>query len=695
MTEDRMRYSHENGQKILVRLEHDHGECISRVRIPADVSIIAPKSFWACQSLSEVTFESGCKLQRIEKEAFSSSELKKIRIPIDVEILGEWCFFRCKSLSEVTFESGCKLQRIEKMAFYESGLKAIRIPVNVEILGQDCFSGCHFLSEVTFESGCKLRRIEKWAFSRSGLKTIRIPINVKILRKWCFLWCKSLSEMTFESGCKLQRIEKGAFDESGLSTIEVPAKCEFLTGGSLAGLKDVKISERNPFFIVDKSFLMTKDKRHLIWYFGLSESILVDVGVEIIGERCFYCCESLSEVRFESGCKLQRIEKWAFHKSGLKTIQIPMNVEMIGEWCFCDCQSLSEVTFGGKLTFGKCAFYKCPLKCVKIRHGISLDYDFGESCRVKHIRHRVELSDFIVELNEKYVASENQIELGERSGHSSMKVFHDRVTNEEVAVKTFVIPPQPELRDRVQQEFMRETETLVHLDHPCIVRMKGLCLPRENEGPKIIVEFLGGGSLKEVLRNDGERLRWWTPTRRIITVTGIVLGMKYLESKNLIHRDLKPSNILFDDDRRIKICDFGSSRIYEIDVTMSEIGTALYMAPEVPSGVCDGKVDVYSFGLILYEIVVGNGLFSNAGNKHGLFVDLQKGNRPSIPGEVLKAGRDLIEKCWSHEPRKRPNFEEILSYLKGVDFEVIDGVNKGQVRGFLTDMEYNWEGSLA
>jgi serine/threonine protein kinase len=372
-----------------------------------------------------------------------------------------------------------------------------------------------------------------------------------------------------------------------------------------------------------------------------------------------------------------------------------VNGEMIGEECFSVCKPLSEVTFEGKVTIGREAFDGCPLKCVKIRDGISLDYDFGGSCRIEHVSLRVELSDSMVELNEKYVESEDQIELSERIGRSSVKRFHDRGTNEEVAVKTFVIPPQPELRDRVQEELMREAETMVRLDHPCIVKVKGLCLPKEKEGPKIIMEFLGGGSLKDVLRNDGKRPGWWTPTRRVITVAGIILGMKYLESKNLIHRDLKPSNILFDDDhRQIKICDFGSSRIYENDVMMTEIGTPLYMAPEVSSGLYDGKVDVYSFGLILDEILVGDGLFSNASDEHGLLSDLQKGNRPSIPVNVLKAGRDLIEMCWSHDSKKRPNFQEILSYLEGVDFEIIDDVITSEVRGVLMGMGYNPERTL-
>jgi serine/threonine protein kinase len=253
-------------------------------------------------------------------------------------------------------------------------------------------------------------------------------------------------------------------------------------------------------------------------------------------------------------------------------------------------------------------------------------------------------------------------------------------------VRTFEIPAPGPGRDKVQEEFLREIENLGQLDHPCIVKLKGCCLSSGNEGPKIIMEFVGEGSLKEVLRSDIRIPRWWNPTRRVITIVGIVLAMKYLEAKKLIHRDLRPSSILFDDDHRIRICDFGSSRIYESDITMTQIGCSLYKAPEINRGDYDGKVDVYSFGLILYEIVVGNGIFSNPGSKLG-FHGLKKEERPSIPGEVLPGAKELIEKCWEFEATKRPNFHEIWSFLERNNFEVISGADIKQVRSFVSDAQ--------
>jgi serine/threonine protein kinase len=249
-------------------------------------------------------------------------------------------------------------------------------------------------------------------------------------------------------------------------------------------------------------------------------------------------------------------------------------------------------------------------------------------------------------------------------------------------VKSLPIFQTGEDAEKVQKNFIREVSSLIELRHPCILELKGCCLPCKGEGPKIVTKFLGGGSLKSIL-GSSKAPRGWTGSRKANAISGIVLGMIYVHSKGIIHRDLKPGNILFDDEFHVKIGDFGSSRIYEVDVQKtSGVGTPLYMAPEVYGGEYGPKVDVYSFGIILYEIVVGNGLFSGPGEKGKLFLDLQKGWRPAIPSEVKEVSRRLIEKCWSENPEVRPSFSEIWEELAKSNFEVVGGVDAVEVRYF-------------
>jgi hypothetical protein len=204
--------------------------CESQVLIKKEIEVIGERCFSSCGSLSEVIFERESKLQRIEKEAFSPgifavTGLKKMTIPSSVEVIGEYCFYSCESLCEVTFERGSKLQRIEKEAFSPgifavTGLKKITIPSSVEVIGENSFSWCRSLSEVTFERGSKLQRIEELAFYLTGLKKITIPSSVEVIGENCFQSCESLCEVTFEGS--VRGLAKKAFDDCPLQVVRVP-----------------------------------------------------------------------------------------------------------------------------------------------------------------------------------------------------------------------------------------------------------------------------------------------------------------------------------------------------------------------------------------------------------------------------------------------------------------------------------------
>jgi hypothetical protein len=93
--------------------------------------------------------------------AFNLTGLVEIIIPSSIEIFNEECFFQCGFLFFVTFESGSRLSRIEKEAFRETGLIEIIVPSSVEFLGARCFSSCRSLSSVQFESGLRLREVDE------------------------------------------------------------------------------------------------------------------------------------------------------------------------------------------------------------------------------------------------------------------------------------------------------------------------------------------------------------------------------------------------------------------------------------------------------------------------------------------------------------------------------------------------------
>jgi serine/threonine protein kinase len=247
--------------------------------------------------------------------------------------------------------------------------------------------------------------------------------------------------------------------------------------------------------------------------------------------------------------------------------------------------------------------------------------------------------------------------------------------------------------------FEREVNALFQMHHPCVLSLRFIILPQAPRsvtirgkhveqpgiGPRIATDFVGSHTLKSVLASPPD---WWTATRQSQSVMSIVLGMSYIHSRGLIHRDLKPANILVDNDHRIVIADFGSSREYERDITATEnVGTPLYRAPEVSGGSYDQKVDVYSFGLILYEIVVGEGILSTPEGCARAYETIRRKNRPIIPGGVLKGVRNLIELCWSGKAAERPSFSDIERELTKMNYAIVDGVDSIHVRKFIEAVE--------
>jgi serine/threonine protein kinase len=101
-------------------------------------------------------------------------------------------------------------------------------------------------------------------------------------------------------------------------------------------------------------------------------------------------------------------------------------------------------------------------------------------------------------------------------------------SGEEVAVKNYKVERCKGNNDDIEEIFLREIEALFTFKHPFILSLKGYCLPKGKEGAKLITEYMGNGSLKAVLKLGSKAPRWWTVKRKVGSIIGIVLGMKYI-----------------------------------------------------------------------------------------------------------------------------------------------------------------------
>ena len=154
------------------------------------------------------------------------------------------------------------------------------------------------------------------------------------------------------------------------------------------------------------------------------------------------------------------------------------------------------------------------------------------------------------------------------------------------------------------RRFRAEARAAAALNHPNI--MSVFDWGEEADGPYIVCELLGGGSLRSIL-DQGNRL---TPSQGLMVGLEAARALDYAHRRGIVHRDIKPANILFDDEGRLRIADFGLARALAeaawTEPSGTVLGTARYAAPEqVQGSPLDGKADVYSLAVVLIEAVTG------------------------------------------------------------------------------------------
>lgn len=206
----------------------------------------------------------------------------------------------------------------------------------------------------------------------------------------------------------------------------------------------------------------------------------------------------------------------------------------------------------------------------------------------------------------------------------------------------------------------------------------------------IITEYLSGGSLRNYLNLQEPYSLCLELVLKL--ALDIAHGMNYLHSQGILHRDLKSDNLLLGEDMQIKVADFGISCLENHSGSPKGFtGTYRWMAPEmINEKQHTKKVDVYSFAIVLWELLTALTpfhdmtplqaafavsqkvqmiflrcsffiIFESASNKY-IFIFL-KNARPPLPANCPMALSQLMTQCWSSNPNKRPHFEEIVSIL--------------------------------
>ncbi|XP_043691342.1 serine/threonine/tyrosine-protein kinase HT1 [Telopea speciosissima] len=275
---------------------------------------------------------------------------------------------------------------------------------------------------------------------------------------------------------------------------------------------------------------------------------------------------------------------------------------------------------------------------------------------------------------EEWTADLSQLFIGNKfaSGAHS-RIYRGIYKQRAVAVKMVRIPNQDEeTQDLLEKQFKSEVALLSRLSHPNVVQFIAAC--KKPPVFCIITEYMSQGTLRMYL-NKKEPYSLSTETILRLALD-ISRGMEYLHSQGVIHRDLKSNNLLLNDEMRVKVADFGTSCLEtQCQAAKGNMGTYRWMAPEmIKEKPYTRKVDVYSFGIVLWELTTALLPFQGMTPVQAAFAVSEKNERPPLQANCQPALANLIKRCWSSNPSRRPDFSNIVLALENYDRCVKDGL---------------------
>ncbi|KAL4562984.1 hypothetical protein LXL04_027015 [Taraxacum kok-saghyz] len=286
----------------------------------------------------------------------------------------------------------------------------------------------------------------------------------------------------------------------------------------------------------------------------------------------------------------------------------------------------------------------------------------------------VETWEVAKEDQEEWTADLSQLFIGNKfaSGAHS-RIYRGIYKQRAVAVKMVRIPThKEETRVMLENQFKSEVSLLSRLYHPNIVQFIAAC--KKPPVYCIIMEYMSQGTLRMYLnKKEPYSLSTETVLRLALDISR---GMEYLHSQGVVHRDLKSNNLLLNDEMRVKVADFGTSCLEtQTQESKGNMGTYRWMAPEmVKEKPYTRKVDVYSFGIVLWELITALLPFQGMTPVQAAFAVAEKNERPPLPASCQPALAHLIKRCWAAEPSKRPDFTEIVQALEKYDECVREGL---------------------
>jgi serine/threonine-protein kinase len=228
-----------------------------------------------------------------------------------------------------------------------------------------------------------------------------------------------------------------------------------------------------------------------------------------------------------------------------------------------------------------------------------------------------------------------------------------------------VLSPRYATNESLVARFQAEARSIARLRHPCIV--EAYDVGRDGDLNYIVMELVPGRTLKELLA-DGPL----TVAQTVNVGVQVAQALDHAHGEHIVHRDVKSQNVLVAEDGSVKLVDFGIAAMLEAqdDDSGPVLGTVHYLAPERARGeAATGATDIYSFGIVLYEMATGRLPFD--GDSPGEIAQKQVSDAPLAPSRIQPTVPGYVEDAilWAlaKEPTERPSAGELARKLLQIE----------------------------